>query len=272
MSFLGNIVNELTHQGGQRREEYGQRHGEYGQHHGEYGQQSYGGGSGYNQGPPQCPPPWVARWDEADRRWIYINERTSERTFEFPGNRYGGGGGGGDGYPRQEYYEGRPQGGQYYEGRPQGGRYYEEERREKRGGHGMAYGAAGAAAGLAGGALLMHEGEHIRRDWDEDKYRMENSIGNGINDVEEFPENAAEWTGRKVQDVEDIPQDIEHDFERAKYGIENRFDNVVQDVEDVPEDVAGWAGDKVGDVERFDDNVDNAYERGRYEGRNDDDW
>ena len=56
----------------------------------------------------------------------------------------------------------------------------------------MAYGAMGAAAGLAGGALLMHEGEEVKQHWDHDEDELEN-------DVDNFPENAAEWTGRKVR-------------------------------------------------------------------------
>jgi hypothetical protein len=39
----------------------------------------------------------------------------------------------------------------------EGGYEYEERGVEKSGGHGMAHGALGAAAGLAGGALLMYE-------------------------------------------------------------------------------------------------------------------
>ncbi|KAK5004569.1 hypothetical protein LTR60_006516, partial [Cryomyces antarcticus] len=182
-----------------------------------------------------------------------------------------------------DYYEsGRPQQGGYYGERRGEERRYEERREDERerrhgGGHGMAYAGMGAAAGLAGGALLMHESGRIEGDYDREKYRLENRVENGIEDVEEFPENAARWTGRKiadthVQEVEDIPQDIEQDYDRVKYGVENRFDNVVQDVEDVPDDVAGWAGRRVGDVERFDDNIDNAYDEGRYEGRNDDGW
>ena len=99
----------------------------------------------------------------------------------------------------------------------------------------------------------------IEDDWDEDKYRVEQ-------DVDDFPDNAARWTGEKVGEVENIPQDIE-----------NKYDNAVDDVEDIPEDVAGWAGRKVGDVERFGDdadrfgdNVDNAYDQGRDNSRYDD--
>jgi len=72
-----------------------------------------------------------------------------------------------------------------------------------------------------------------------------------VNDVEDFPDDAARWTGREGRRIEDIPDRIE-----------NRVDYDVDRVEDIPEDVSGWAGRKVGDVERFDDNVDNAYDQG----------
>lgn len=140
------------------------------------------------------------------------------------------------------------------------------------------YGALGAAAGLAGGAFLMHEGGEIKDDLEGDKYRAEERFegdkyqAEGDVDrfgdrVEDFPEDAAQWTGRKVGEVEDIPQDIDQGFDR--FG--NRIEDGVQDVEDIPEDVAGWAGDKVGDVERFGDNMDDAYDDGRDEGRYGDD-
>lgn len=97
--------------------------------------------------------------------------------------------------------------------------------------------------------------------WDDDKYRLENDARDGVQDVEDLPDDAARWTGRKVQEVEDIPEDVE-----------SRWDNGVQDVEDIPEDVAGWTGRKVGDVERFDDNVDNSYDQGRDDARYDDNY
>ena len=89
--------------------------------------------------------------------------------------------------------------------------------------------------------------------------------------VDDFPQDAANWTGRKVGEVEDIPQDIEGDYDRAKWRAEDRVDDAVQDVADFPQDVgddvANWAGRDVGDVERFDDNVDNAFDQGEVEGR-----
>jgi len=99
------------------------------------------------------------------------------------------------------------------------------------------------------------------RDWDQDKDRVEYDARQGVDDVENFPDDAANWTGRKVGEVEDIPQDIER-----------KWDDGVQDVEDIPDDVAGWTGRKVGDVERFDDNIDNSYDQGRDDTRYDDNY
>jgi len=117
--------------------------------------------------------------------------------------------------------------------------------------------------------------------WDEDKYRTEerfDDIGNrvdydgdrvenwgerkvydGVQDIENFPEDAAQWTGNKVQEVEDIPEDIER-----------KWDNAKQDVEDVPEDIAYGVGDIVGGVDRFGNRMDNAYDDGRDDRRYDD--
>jgi len=103
----------------------------------------------------------------------------------------------------------------------------------------------------------------IRRDED----GIERRFDNGVNDVENFPDDAARWAGRETQRVEDIPDRVER-----------RWDQDVQRVEDIPDDVSGWAGRKVGDVERFDDGVDrfgdgmrNDFEGGRQQARYNDD-
>jgi len=203
----------------------------------------YGQG-GYNQGPreeerfsqntysgnipppPQVPYPWRPQWDDRERRYIFVNEQNGERTWEFPGR----------------------QGGNY------GGEAYEQRappQQQKSGGHGMMYGALGAAAGLAGGALLMHEGDKIGDDFERDKDRLEGRFEEdkyrAENDVENFPDNAARWTGEKVGEVEDIPQDVEQGFDRFGNRIEGGFDRFgdkiedgFQDVADAPEDVANW--------------------------------
>ncbi|QKX61210.1 uncharacterized protein TRUGW13939_08357 [Talaromyces rugulosus] len=198
----------------------------------------YGGGPPQPEGPP-LPRPWVSRWVEQDRRWLYVNEMTGEQSWERPYGEPGYGGapagyGGGGGYSQGGY--GGPPPGEYYREEE---RYQEEPPKKD---HSVAYGVAGAAAGLVGGALLMHEGEEIHDEWEGEKEHIEQR-------VEDFPENAAEWTGDKVGE--------------AEYEV----DKVENAVENFPENTAEWVGDKVGGVERFGDEMENAYDEGRDEGR-----
>ncbi|KAG9380255.1 hypothetical protein PtrSN002B_008325 [Pyrenophora tritici-repentis] len=184
-----------------------------------------------------------------------------ERTPNYPG----------PGYAQQQGSYGAPQQGGY--GYGQGGynnqgaaqqhsydptRSSAPEEQKKSGGNGLKYAAVGAA-GLAGGALLMHESDKIGEGFDSAKQGLENApenvanwtgeqVGraehtydNAVDDVENFPENAARWTGDKVQAVEDIPENIE-----------NKWDNMVDGVED------------------FGDNMENAYDEGRDERRYED--
>ncbi|EXJ66698.1 uncharacterized protein A1O5_10369 [Cladophialophora psammophila CBS 110553] len=208
-----------------------------------YGRDPYDEPQSYG-GRPQVPYPWEAEWDERDGRWFFVNRETGERTFQHPQPSYGG---------RSYDERGSRQG---YREEDDRGRYEQEPEKRSHTGRNI---ALGAAAGLLGGALLMHEGEKVEDKWDDAKDDIEDDFRDGAQDVENFPDNAARWTGEKVQEVEDIPQDIDR-----------KWDNAVQDVEDVPEDVAGWAGRKVGDVEGFGDNVDNAYDQGRDDARYDD--
>lgn len=124
MSFLNNLVGEFTHpERNQRQEEYPP-------------QQSFD--PRYPAGPPQVPPPWIAEWDGRESRYIYLNHETGQRTFEPPQQQYG------RGYGLQE------QRGEDYEQQPQ---KPDHSRRNM---------ALAGVAGLAGGALLMHEGEEVR--------------------------------------------------------------------------------------------------------------
>lgn len=140
--FIGELVEEFTHQGGGSQQRPPQQQG--------YGGYSGGGGGPSPNGPP-LPPGWMARWDQYRNCYIYINQETGEETLERPYYR--------GGPPQQGYGQGgyeREYGGGY----GQGG-YEQEPRRQEGGHHGMAYGAAGAAAGLVGGAMLMHEGDKV---------------------------------------------------------------------------------------------------------------
>ncbi|KAF3767470.1 hypothetical protein M406DRAFT_350577 [Cryphonectria parasitica EP155] len=107
--------------------------------------------------------------------------------------------------------------------------------------------------------------EHVERKWDD-----------GVQDVEDLPEDAARWTGEAVGAVESVPDRVEDDFDRAEDKVERGWDNTVDAVEDAPEDVAGWVGEGVGKVERFGDEVGDfgdsmeaSYDQGRDEERYD---
>jgi hypothetical protein len=125
-----------------------------------YSSSSYGGG--YQSGPPQPPQvpyPWVARWDDRDQRWFFLNEQTGQTSWEAPSSGgYQGGYSGGysGGAPQQAYYEGGRG------GASQGGYYEQSVQQEEKKDHTMLYAGAGVAAGVVGGALLMHEGEELR--------------------------------------------------------------------------------------------------------------
>lgn len=130
MEFVENVVESFSSGGGRREEVVEQR------------QEYYSSGPG---GPP-VPRPWIAQWDEREGRYFYINQETGERSWNLP---YGGGAPGGG------YY------GESQRGYEQS--YYAQEQQQPRSDHRVAYGVAGAAAGLVGGALLMGEGEKIRK-------------------------------------------------------------------------------------------------------------
>ena len=108
------------------------------------GQGYYPQQGGYSA-PPQVPAPWVAEWDNRGNCWIYVNRETGQRTFEFPQQSY-----------RGDNYGGNY--GQQYQGGGQRGYYEQEPPKQSHTGRNI---ALGAAAGVVGGALLMHEGEKI---------------------------------------------------------------------------------------------------------------
>ncbi|KAF9885652.1 hypothetical protein FE257_012743 [Aspergillus nanangensis] len=241
------------------------------------GAASYGGypeqpSAGYgSSGPPQdLPYPWVARWDDRDQRWFFVNEQTGQSSWTHPGQGYAGGA-----QPPSSY--GQPYGQQPsygYDGSRTGDYYPDQQPPPAQKDNSKLYAAGGVAAGLAvgaiGGAVLMHEGEEIHDDFEQDKARFEQG-------VEDFPQDAAQWTGEKVGEVEQIPDNIEQGWDRAEDRVENEWDGAVQDVENAPQEAAGWVGEQVGEVEQFGDDVEqygdsleNAYDQGEAEGRNDD--
>jgi hypothetical protein len=181
MGFLSDLVKDFTGDKqsqqqsgyGQQQSGYGQQQSGYGQQQSGYGQQQPGYGqqqSGYGQQqqygnqPPPVSPPWFAEWDSRENRWLFVNQQTGERTHNYPGPGYGQQQGN-YGVPQQQGgYGGYGQGGSNNQGGYQqqgyGGSGYQQQEQHKSGGNGMKYAAAGVA-GLAGGALLMHEGDNI---------------------------------------------------------------------------------------------------------------
>ncbi|KAN0078706.1 hypothetical protein V8E54_005219 [Elaphomyces granulatus] len=159
------------------------------------------------------PRPWAPRWDDRSERWLYFNERTGETNWNFPES--------------EEFTE-------FVETDD----YYEENKAQDK----LRYGGAGAVAGAA----AMYEGDRAYNKFEEKKYGVER-------DVENLPEEAAEWAGEKVG--------------RAEYDV----DRVEEDVGDLPDEAARWTGRKVGDVERFGDDIKNNFEEGKEEGY-DDQW
>lgn len=58
MSFITEVIEEFVGDKGERRDE--------------------------GPVPPSVQWPWVARWDDEARSWIFINEETGERSWERP--------------------------------------------------------------------------------------------------------------------------------------------------------------------------------------------
>jgi hypothetical protein len=135
MSFLNNLVSEFTHsERNERQEEYPQQQSSH---------------RGFSSNPPQVPPPWIAEWDAREECYVYYNHETGQRTFQAPQQQYHGGAGS----------SGQQYGGAYggREGRSGSGSYEEERKPD----HSRRNMALAGVAGLAGGALLMHEGEEV---------------------------------------------------------------------------------------------------------------
>lgn len=158
MGFLGELVSEFTHSGQSG--------------HGQQQNRPLSSGGSPSRGPPPVSPPWHTEWDGNDRRWLFVNQQTGERTFTYPGpgfaqqqgnygppqNGYGmaqGGYGAQGGYSNQGAYNQ----GSY---NPTNSNYEQQEHQKKQGGNGWKYAAAGVA-GVAGGALLVHEGHEMSK-------------------------------------------------------------------------------------------------------------
>ncbi|KAH7084332.1 hypothetical protein FB567DRAFT_79761 [Paraphoma chrysanthemicola] len=263
MGLLGELVSNFTHSGSSGQ------------------QQNRPSSSSGSHGPPPVSPPWYAEWDGRDNRWLFVNQQTGERTFTYPG----------PGFAQQQGSYGGPQGGYgnnqggysnqgaYNQGsyNPTNSTYQQQEHEKKQGGNGWKYAAAGVA-GVAGGALLMHEGHEIKDDYEEDKYRAEARVDQWGNDISNFPENAAGWTGEQVGRVENFDDRVEQRWDNGVNDVENFPENAarwtgekVQEVEDIPQDIDNKWDNAVDDVAGFGGRMDQAYDDGRDEQRYDDD-
>ncbi|KAJ6115243.1 hypothetical protein N7486_001021 [Penicillium sp. IBT 16267x] len=96
-------------------------------------------GSPQGHGGPPLPPGWTAQYVAEEQRYIFINQHTGERSWTHPGHTSNYGSPAPRGYPPSSAGPG---------GAPQKN-------------HNMLYGGAGLAAGLAGGAFMMHEHEKL---------------------------------------------------------------------------------------------------------------
>ncbi|KAF1832841.1 hypothetical protein BDW02DRAFT_570646 [Decorospora gaudefroyi] len=229
--------------------------------------------------PPPVSPPWYAEWLPNERQFLFVNQQTGERTWIYPG----------PGYAQHQGNYGAPQPdggygyGQY--GYSNQGAYQQsaydptrssEPAEQKSGGNGWKYAAVGAA-GLAGGALLMHESDKIEDGFDTAKDALESNMTSLGTNLSNFPENAAAWTGEQVGHVENFGDDVQQTWDEGVDRIENFPGNAaewsgekVQAVEDFSQDVGdSWDGQVQG-MEEFGDRMGDAFDEGREQERYDD--
>ena len=77
------------------------------------------------------------------------------------------------------------------------------------------------------------------------------------NSSPDFSQGAAEWTGRRVGEAENVGQDVEQNFDQFGNSVERRYDNTVDNIEDAPERVEQNFDEFGNSVERrFDNAVD----------------
>ncbi|RMZ81740.1 hypothetical protein DV738_g2123, partial [Chaetothyriales sp. CBS 135597] len=209
MNFISNLVNEYTE--GQQTANVQQTG-------------TYGGYSNYNE-PPRVSYPWETQWDDSRSTWIFINRETNQRTYEYPGQAYGGGGLG-------AFEQAGATGFVGYEGEKIRNGYDQDKYRFEN----DVYNAPENAARWTG--EKAQEVEDIPGDVDRWGRRK-------VQEVEDIPEDVAGWTGRKVQEVEDIPQDIAGGFER---------------VADAPK---RWFHRKEDEFDNFGNRIHNAYDQGQ---------
>jgi len=223
------------------------------------------------------PPPWHAEWDQRDRRYVFINPQTGQRTFEHPHPTYQQRGNYGD-YPQQGGYGQQQQQGGYGAGYSQPqvgyqqGGYQTSVPQQTQSSHkALEYGALGAVGGLVTGALAMHEGEKLHKEWghvegrgryNEDEERVER-----LEDRERV-ENAYE-AGRQDRKFDDYREDAYEDRREDAYE-ERREDAYEERREDAYEERREDAYEERRE-DAYEEGREDAYEEGR-EGRFDNDF
>ena len=116
-----------------------------------YPPQGYGQPQGQQSHPP-LPPGWYSEYDQREGRSVFINQQTSQRSFDFPHSSYQQQGGYGQqqGYGQSAGYGHQPQGyGQAGHSAPPPQNNHKV----------MEYGGLGALGGVMAGAFGMHEYE-----------------------------------------------------------------------------------------------------------------
>lgn len=118
-------------------------------------QQGYGQPQGQQSHPP-LPPGWYSEYDQRERRTVFINQQTGQRSFDFPQSNYQQQGGyGQQAYGQQPAYGQQSQGyGQQSQGYGQAGHAAPPPQNSHKA---MEYGGLGALGGAMVGALGMHE-------------------------------------------------------------------------------------------------------------------
>ncbi|PSS02254.1 hypothetical protein BD289DRAFT_422266 [Coniella lustricola] len=161
--------------------------------------------------PPSVQWPWVARWDDEARSWIFVNEETGERTWERPVMEEVS-----EGFGRQENRVERTwdNGVQDVEGLPEDAARW----------GGEAVGAAEDlpedAARWTGEAVGAIESVPDRLEGDFD--RAEDRVEYDVDRVEDAPEEAAEWMGDEVGKVERFGDGVEESYDQGRD--EERYD------------------------------------------------
>ncbi|KAJ5166814.1 uncharacterized protein N7482_005595 [Penicillium canariense] len=163
-------------------------------------------GSHIPQGSPQghggapLPPGWTAQYVAEEQRYIFINQRTGERSWTHPSPPSNYGGPAPRGYPPSSAGPG---------GAPQN--------------HNMLYGGVGLAAGLAGGAFMMHEHDKHKEHDMERRYAAEAQIKQHQYDDQV---RRLEYENQNLRQQEAREQEVARDYrEEARLEDQRRFED-----------------------------------------------